>query len=314
MLRRTVSVIAVVAIIVVAGAGLAVYSGAFDGPQPTRSPVARLTPSAHPVESFVPSIRPTVLPSGAPSATPTPEPSATPIDTSIHAAAVVVPLRSADLAMSLSGVVSTIYVRQNDQVIGGQLLLTLDQTKYVSDVQVAQASVDQADAAVNRATVTVNQLPSVATPGEIEAAQAELRLAQANLEVAHSQLSSAQAALRQTELRAPLAGTVTSVKVTQGEPVTAGEQIVTIGDMSTWLVETTDLSEIDVVRVAVGDRATITFTALPGVVVGGVVDNIQVRGTTDGGAVNFAVTIRPDTYLPQLRWNMSANVSIAPSG
>ena len=35
--------------------------------------------------------------------------------------------------------------------------------------------------------------------------------------------------------------------------------------MTTWLVETTDVSELDVVRVAVGDRATITFTALPGV-------------------------------------------------
>jgi hypothetical protein len=43
------------------------------------------------------------------------------------------------------------------------------------------------------------------------------------------------------------------------------------------------------------------------------VDNIQVRGTDENGQVNFVVTITPDTYLPQLRWNMSATVSIVPS-
>lgn len=305
--------IALVALVVVIAGGLALYSGAI-GPNPTFTPTAQLTPSAPPTQSVQPSTPASVRPTATLLATATPAPSATPIDTNIHATALVVPQRSADLAMSVSGVVSTIYVRQNDQVIGGQLLLTLEQTKYVSDVQVAQASVDQADAAVNRATVAVDRLSPDASPTDIQAAQAELRLAQANLEVAHSQLNSAQAALRQTELRAPLAGTVAAINVAQGEPVTAGEQIVTIGDMSTWLIETTDVSEIDVVRMAVGDRATLKFSALPGVVVGGVVDSIQVRGTTDDGGVNFAVMIRPDVYLPQLRWNMSANVSITPSG
>jgi hypothetical protein len=79
------------------------------------------------------------------------------------------------------------------------------------------------------------------------------------------------------------------------------------------LVETTDVSELDVVRVAVGDRATITFTALPGVEETGTVDSIEARGTDNNGEINFAVTIQPDSYLPQLRWNMSATVSIVPT-
>jgi hypothetical protein len=52
---------------------------------------------------------------------------------------------------------------------------------------------------------------------------------------------------------------------------------------------------------------------LPGVEAAGAVDSIQVRGTTTSGEVNFAVTIRPDTFLQQLRWNMTATVSIEPS-
>ena len=306
MMRRAISIAAVVVVLAIIG-GLVVYSGVFSGPAATASPTIARTPN--PDQTGRPSERPTA----SPTALSTPSPAATPIDTNIHASAVVVPVRSADLAMSISGIVSTIYVHTNDQVIGGELLLKLDQTKYLSDIEVASASVDQAQASVEGATLAVEQLPADATAAQIAAAQAALHLAQSNLELAHSQQSAAQAALRQTELRAPIAGTIANVDVAVGEQVNAGQAIASIGDFSTWLVETTDVSELDVVRLAVGDRATINFSALPGVTATGVVDSIQVRGTGNSGEVNFAITIRPDTYLPQLRWNMSATVSIVPS-
>jgi RND family efflux transporter MFP subunit len=305
MMRRAISVAAIVAVVVLIGGWLIVYGGLLGGASP--SPTATLLRTASPDQTRPPS------PHTTPASTPTPSPVATPIDTDIHASAVVVPVRSADLAMSISGVVSSVYVRPNQQVIGGELLLTLDQTKYLSDINVATASVDQAQAATDSATLAVEQLPPGATSDQIQAAQAALRLAQSNLELAHSQLSAAQAALRQTELRAPIAGSIATLDVTTGEQVTAGETIASIGDFSAWVIETTDVSELDVVRIAVGDRATVTFTALPGVEAAGVVDSIQVRGTNESGQVNFAVTIRPDTFLPQLRWNMSATVSIVPS-
>lgn len=304
-MTRALSVVALAVVLVVIVAGVAVLGGFIGGVGPTPTPIATRSPATSST-SFRPSTRPSSVPT--PSAVPTP------IDTNVHASAVVVPVNSADLAMSISGVVSTIYVHENDQVIAGELLLKLDQTKYVSDIQVATASVDQATAAKDSATLAVEQLPTDATTDQIQAAQAQLQLAQANLELAQSQLTAAQTALRQTELRAPIAGTVANIGVATGEPVTAGETIVTVGDMTTWLIETTDVSELDIVRVAVGDLAQITFTALPGITVTGVVDSIQVRGTTDQGEVSFAVTIRPDVFLSQLRWNMSANVSITPSG
>jgi RND family efflux transporter MFP subunit len=308
MVKRALSV-GVLAVVIVAALGVLYYGGVFGRPGADASPSP--TPTATADGSPLPSGQATPRPT--PTRPPTPQPSPTPIDTSVHAAAVVVPIRSADLAMSTSGVVSTIYVREGEQVSSGQLLLKLDQSTYLAQVDVAAAAVRRGQAEVDRAMLQIEQLPADATTGQIEAAQAELRVAQADLELARSQQTEAQAALKQTELRAPIAGTLASLQVATGEEVVAGQTIATVGDVSSWLIETTDVSELEIVRVAVGDRATITFNALPDVVLNGHVARIQVRGTNDNGEVMFAVIVAPDEHLDQLRWNMSATARIFPS-
>lgn len=287
--------------VVVMAVLVVLLGGAFVGPRPSPSPTAR------------PSTSPTARPTPSPTPSPTARPSPTPIDPSIHASGVVVPLRSADLSLPISGIVDSIYVDELEQAFDGQLLLRLDQSTYLAAIDHAQADLDFANAALARAQLQVDQLPPDATPSQIEFAQAELRLAQAERDVAASTLTEAQVALRQTELRSPFAGTVAVLNVERGEQANAGRPLVTIGDLTGWLVETTDLSELQVVRVAVGDAATITFEALPDLVLTGHVDRIQVRGTGAAGNIVFAVAVRPDVHHPELRWNMTATVRITPS-
>ncbi len=50
----------------------------------------------------------------------------------------------------------------------------------------------------------------------------------------------------------------------QGGSINAGQSAVTIADFSSWLVKTTDLTEIDVVQLAEGQPVTVTLDALPG--------------------------------------------------
>lgn len=223
------------------------------------------------------------------------------------------PLRSANLTLPVSGIVDRIFVDELEAATAGQLMLRLDQSTYLAEINSAEAAVGRAEAAVGRAQNQVDQLPPDATPGQIESAQADLALAEAERDVARSTLSEAQVALRQTELRAPFAGTIAALNVERGEQAKAGETLATIGDLSGWLVETTDLTELEVVRIAVGDAATITFEALPDLVLSGHVDRIQGWGTGEAGNVVFAVAIRPDVHDPDLRWNMSATVRITPS-
>ncbi|MEO8625473.1 MAG: efflux RND transporter periplasmic adaptor subunit [Candidatus Limnocylindrales bacterium] len=281
--------------VVLMAALVLLLGGALMGPRPSPSPTAR--PSTTP----------------RPSPTATIRPSPTPIDTSIRATAVVIPQRSSDLSVPIDGIVDQIYVHELDEVTTGQLILRLDQTTYLAAVGSAQDDLNLADQKVTGAQLEVDQLQTDATPGEIATAQSNLRVAQSERSVAASRLTQAQVALRQTELRAPFAGTVAAINVERGEQATAGQPVVAIGDLSSWLIETTDLTELEVFRVTVGDAASVTFEALPNLVLTGHVDRIQVRGTGDAGNVVFAVAIKPDTHNEQLRWNMTATVRITPS-
>ncbi|HSH21607.1 MAG TPA: HlyD family efflux transporter periplasmic adaptor subunit, partial [Candidatus Caenarcaniphilales bacterium] len=200
-----------------------------------------------------------------------------------------------------------------DQVFIGELLVAVDGSAREAAVSVAVADVERAEAAVDRARLQLEQLPPDASEPRRDAAAADLRLAEAELRVARTSLAEAELALTQTELRAPFTGTVAWIGVSVGEQVAADEPVVTVGDLSGWLIQISDLSELDVVRLAVGDRAEVTFEALPSLVVRGTVDQIQVRGTPQQGRVGFDVLIGPDEHHPELRWNMSASVSITPS-
>ena len=57
-------------------------------------------------------------------------------------------------------------------------------------------------------------------------------------------------------------GTVTAVKVNPGEMVLLGQTAVTLADLSRLRVETTDLSERDVARVAAGQPVVVYVEAL----------------------------------------------------
>jgi HlyD family secretion protein len=165
---------------------------------------------------------------------------------------------------------------------------------------------------------------------EIDIAQAEANLAfgQALLEVAQSDLAdkqggvdpgdlalaetrvaAAQEALDSLELRAPFDGIVSAVNVRVREAVTPGAPVIVIGNLNELQVETTDLNEIDVARISLGAHATITFDALPDVVVEGSVARIATKASA-GTGVNYTVVVTLDEIPEGLLWDMTAFVDI----
>lgn len=291
-MRALVFALAVLA--VVALMALSFAAGLVVGSPPTPAP----TPTA------------TRLPT--PTRAPTPTPAPTPLP-GISADAVVVPQSSYELSAPITAVVETVFVSEQDEVRAGQLLMRLDSSTRRAALDVAEADLERALAAADRAQTALERLPEDANIAQREIAEADVRLAQAELGLARQALTAADVALRQTEIRAPAAGTVAFVGLSEGEQAVAGEHVLTVADMSAWLIVTTDVNELDVVGIAAGDDALVTFAALPGLELDGVVDHVRVRGTSDAGGVEYEVVIEPQVHVPELRWNMSADVRILPS-
>jgi HlyD family secretion protein len=140
----------------------------------------------------------------------------------------------------------------------------------------------------------------------------DLKVATTRIANAQAQLAAAQKALDGLELRAPFTGVISLPNVHIGEYLTFGQPAMQLVDPTSLRIETTDLSETDVTRIKVGDQATVTFDALPGVSVPGKVVSIGTK-VAPGAGVNFTVTIELSKTPAGMRWGMTAFVVILSS-
>lgn len=137
----------------------------------------------------------------------------------------------------------------------------------------------------------------------------DVKLAEDRVENAKVQLDAAIKTLDDLELNAPYDGTVTELYVKESEWIAPGQPILLLADLEHLRVETTDLNEIDVARIEVGDTAIVTFDALPDVVVEGEVIRVAQKAA-EGSGVNYPVVIVLDEIPEKLRWGMTAFVDV----
>jgi HlyD family secretion protein len=173
-------------------------------------------------------------------------------------------------------------------------------------VKQARASHAQAEAGVASAQAALDLVREGATPEQRAAAQAAVKQTEANL-------AAAQTALDQATLVAPFDGVVSKVHVRLGEqvnPVQVNQPVMVLGDLSTMRVETTDLRETDVARIAVGQEVDITFDALPDTLLKGRVVYISPQSSSEQGGVNYTTIVEFAEFDPRLLWGMTAYVNI----
>jgi HlyD family secretion protein len=162
----------------------------------------------------------------------------------------------------------------------------------------AQAAVDQAQANLDKLRAGVSKSDLAVAAAQVQSAEAALKLA--------------QVAVAEAELRAPFAGTVAALDAQLGEYAAPGTPIMQLADLSAWQIETTDLTELNILGVREGSPTTVTFDAIPGLELKGKVSHIRALGENKQGDITYVVTITLDQQDPRLRWNMTASVEIAP--
>jgi len=149
---------------------------------------------------------------------------------------------------------------------------------------------------------TYDKLQKGPDPDEVAAAKARIGTAQA-------QLASSKDSLNNLELRATIDGTVVDLNLKAGEFVAPGTPVISLVDFSQWYIETDNLTELEVVNVAVGQGASIVPDALPEVQLTGKVESISNVFEEKQGDVTYTTRILIDNTDPRLRWGMTAVVT-----
>jgi HlyD family secretion protein len=258
------------------------------------------------------------------------------VETWVRAPGAVKPLVSVNISSNVMGRVNKLYVREGDAVRKGDLLVTLDDTRYRSAVaqaeamlQAAQAQLGLQQAQAERAQQVLARRRDLAQRGllsseALEQADVEARVAAAQVEAGTKEIERLRAAraeaqrdLEETRFVAPIDGVVTALNLEEGENVVIGTMnapgtvILTVGDRAGMEVEAR-VSESDVVQVHPGQRVRVEADAAPDSVLEGEVTTVGESGdrVSRDESSEFEVDARILHPPVWLRTGMSADVEI----
>lgn len=250
----------------------------------------------------------------------------------------------------ISGTVDDLTVKLGQTVKAGQLLfrivnddldaavLRAESSYYQAKQQVAQANQSVTQASNNlynlqHPATTATGPVKTPTAAEVKLATQQVTSAKAGLTTAAKNLDSAELALSQARtnadkrtVTAPSGGLITVLNAQNGQALgtTSGgsssgsgmtsssgssKGSVEISDMST-LRARVQINEVDLVSVKVGQKANVTFDALPSGAVSGTVSAVSPTGTSSGGVVTYDVDITLDSIDARLRPGMSCSADI----
>ncbi|MBU2898434.1 efflux RND transporter periplasmic adaptor subunit [Vibrio hepatarius] len=131
--------------------------------------------------------------------------------------------QSVVIASEVTGRVNRIAVKANQQVNTDQMLIQLDDDK-------AKASIAEANAYLTDELRKLKEFERLAKSNAIT--QTEIDAQKASVDIAGARLDAAKADLSDLHIKAPFSGTVGFIDFSLGKLVTAGDELVTLDDLS----------------------------------------------------------------------------------
>lgn len=256
------------------------------------------------------------------------------------------PVVEVKISPDVSGEIIELNYKEGDYIKSGDLIIKIKQDIYISLKERAEASLNSVKAQYIQQEAQLKQIEQnylrnkalyeqkAISDAEYEDAlskyevgKIQLKSAEYNIESANASLKEAEENLVKTTIYAPMDGIISKLSVERGERVVgtsqmAGTEMLRIANLAEMEV-LVDVNENDIVRLSMGDTATIDVDAYPNRQFKGVVTQIANSakniGTSAEQVTNFEVKIfiLPESYQDLLEQNpipfrpgMSASVQI----
>ena len=248
------------------------------------------------------------------------------IEVSVSSAGTVEPLATVEVKSKASGEVLDVLVEVGDHVERDTLLVRIDPRTVRNDLAQREAELK---AALSRREIARSQMTRAeallakGTFTQFDLEQAALDLANAEADVVATQVSveNARIAVDDTDVRAPITGTIIQKPVERGQVISSPTRDVAGGSP---LMQMADLSEVqvralidetDIGKIRPGMQASVAVAAYPNQPFPGEVVKIEPQAVVDQNVTMFAVLVsirnRDGLLLPGM--NAEVEVSIARS-
>jgi HlyD family secretion protein len=270
---------------------------------------------------------------------------ARPLESVVRASGWIQPRVSVDVQSDIIGRVTGLFVQEGDAVERGQVLLRIDPTQYEAAVARARAGVSEAMAreaqarasllqsrqALRRATEMRARDTNLISSQQYEETETQAQVHEALHEAALHGVAIARAMQREAEdqlsksvIRSPIDGVVTRLNIEEGETAIVGTMnnpgslLLTVSDLSV-MEAVVRVDETDVPGISLGDTTVLSIDAFPRRRFAGHVTKIshsstlppQNRGVSQQSqAVDFEVVITLDEPPPGIRPDLSATAEI----
>jgi len=240
---------------------------------------------------------------------------------SAQASGAIQPDTTVEVKSKASGEILSLAVETGQAVKRGDLMVRVDPriprnavAQAQADLEVAQARLTNANSQKRRA----DELFKSQSITEQEHEQALLAYANANAEVIRARvaLDNAKDQLDDTNVRAPINGTIIEKQVERDQVISSptndvggGTVLLKMADLNLVQVRTL-VDETDIGKVQPGQRATVTVDAFPQRPFAGTVLKIEPQAQTEQNVTMFPVLVRIDNKEGLLRPGMNAEVEI----
>lgn len=184
---------------------------------------------------------------------------------------------------------------------------SLDQAKtsYSSSLR----SLDAAKQRLEEARQSLADMEKGPDQVDISIQQNSISQRQSSLVSAQNRLNDARDALNDYLIKAPFDGIVVSVDGKIANQVTASTKLATLLTQSK--MATIPLNEVDIAKIKVGQKATVTFDAVSDLTIAGQVTQVDPIGTVSQGVVTYNVQVSFLSDDDRIKPSMSASVSVA---
>lgn len=168
-------------------------------------------------------------------------------------------------------------------------------------VQNSKNTIVSADQSIAEKTQSLANLKAGADALDIQSSQLSVQQKQ-------NALLDAQQKLADYSIRAPFDGVIVNLNAKKGDSVSSATTIATL--FTTQKIAEITLNEVDVAKVKVGQKATLTFDAVSDLTISGQVAQIDAIGTVSQGVVTYGVKIAFDTQDDRIKPSMSVSAAI----